>query len=90
MMDKTPNPGKVRIYSLSTCAHCAALKKMLHQHGIAYDFIDIDLMAREERQQFLKEIAPYNPQKTFPIIIVNNKAIVGFRRELIERELGIK
>ena len=90
MMDGSIIPDKVRIYSLSTCAHCAALKKMLQQHGIAYEFIDIDLMTREERQQFLQEISPYNPQKIFPIIIVNNKAIVGFRRELIERELGIK
>jgi len=89
MMDGSTPPAQVRIYSLSTCTHCAALKRMLHQHGIAYEFIDIDLMAREERQQFLKEIAPYNPQRIFPIIIINNKAIVGFRRELIERELGI-
>lgn len=89
MTTQATNPDRVRIYSLSTCAHCAALKKMLRQHGIAYEFIDIDLMAKEERRQFLAEIAPYNPQKTFPVIIVNNKAIVGFRRELIERELGI-
>jgi len=89
MMDGSTGIDKVRIYSISTCTHCAALKKMLQQHDIAYEFIDIDLMDREERQQLLKEIAPYNPQRIFPIIIVNNKAIVGFRRELIERELGI-
>ena len=79
----------VRIYSLSTCVHCAALKRMLKQHDIPFDFTDIDLMAKEERSHFLQEMAPYNPQKTFPIIIINNKAIVGFRRELIERELGL-
>lgn len=83
------NTSPVRIFSLSTCVHCAALKKLLQRHGIPFEFTDIDLMAKEERREFLKEIAPYNPQKTFPIIIINNKAIVGFRRELIERELGI-
>lgn len=89
MTNSATKPDRVRVYSLSTCAHCAALKKMLRRHGIDHEFIDVDLMVREERQRFLEEIAPYNPQKTFPIIIVNNKAIVGFRRELIERELGI-
>lgn len=83
------NTMPVRIYSLSTCVHCAALKKMLQRHDIPFEFTDIDLMAKDERRQFLQEIAPYNPQKTFPIIIINNKAIVGFRRDLIERELGI-
>lgn len=89
MTDQQMYTPPVRIFSLSTCVHCAALKKLLQKHGIPFEFTDIDLMAKEERRQFLREIAPYNPQKTFPIIIINNQAIVGFRRELIERELGI-
>ncbi len=80
---------RVRIYALSTCVHCTALRDMLYRHDISFEITDIDLLPREERQQFLKDIAAYNPQKTFPIIIVNNKAIVGYRKDLIKQELGI-
>lgn len=81
---------RVRIYTLSTCIHCKALKEMLFQHNISFEFTDIDLLPRQERQEFIREITSYNPQKTFPIIIVNNKAIVGFRRDLLAQELGIE
>ncbi len=80
---------RVRIYSLSTCVHCKALRDMLYQHDISFEMIDIDLLPREERQQFLNDIAAYNPQKTFPVVIVNDKAIVGFQKKLIMEELGV-
>ena len=79
----------VRIFTLSTCVHCQALKDMLAQHAITFECTDIDLMPKEQRRQFLKEIVVYNPQKTFPIVIVNGKAIVGYRQDLIKRELGL-
>jgi glutaredoxin len=81
---------RVRIYSLSTCVHCQELKDMLFNHNISYEFTDIDLLSREERQEFIRDISSYNPKKTFPVIIVNNKAIVGFQKDLLAEELGIR
>lgn len=81
---------RVRIYSLSTCIHCKALKDMLFHHNISYEFTDIDLLPQEERQEFIRDISSYNPKKTFPVILVNNKAIVGFQKDLLLEELGIR
>ncbi|HBI15162.1 MAG TPA: glutaredoxin family protein [Desulfobulbaceae bacterium] len=80
----------VRIFTISTCIHCRALKKMLEAHEIAYEFTDVDLMPKEEREAFLAAIIDYNEKKTFPVVIIGNKAIIGFQEQIIRKELGIE
>lgn len=79
----------VKIFTISTCFHCRSLKKMLDEHNIPYEFTDIDLMPDAERQAFLAAIEKYNEKKSFPVVIIGNKAIVGFQAQLIRQELGI-
>lgn len=79
----------IKIFTISTCFHCKSLKKLLDEHRISYDFEDVDLMEKDERQAFLAAIEKYNEKKTFPVIIIGNKAIVGFQEEVIRKELGI-
>ncbi|MDH3328219.1 MAG: glutaredoxin family protein [Desulfobulbaceae bacterium] len=79
----------VQIFTISTCIHCKALKKMLDEHKIPYEFTDIDLMPKEERDSFIAAIIQYNEKKTFPVVMIGNKAIVGFQEQVIRKELGI-
>ena len=80
----------VKIFTISTCFHCKSLKKLLDAHGISYEFEDVDRMPPDEREAFLAAIEKYNEKKTFPVIIIGNKAIVGFQEEIIRKELGIE
>jgi glutaredoxin-like protein NrdH len=80
---------KVKMYTLSTCSHCKAAKKFLNDNGVSYEFTDVDLAQPPERDNILKEVAKYNPQRSFPTIIVGNKIIVGFRENDIREALGI-
>lgn len=79
----------VRIFTISTCIHCRALKKMLDEHAIPYEFTDVDLMPKDEREAYLAAIKQYNEKKTFPVVIIGNTAIVGFQEGIIRKELGI-
>lgn len=81
---------EVRIFTISTCMHCRALKKMLDAHAIPYEGTDVDLMPKDEREAFLAAIGPYNEKKTFPVVIIGSKAIVGFQEQIIRRELGLE
>jgi glutaredoxin len=81
---------QVRIYTISTCVHCRALKKMLEQYRIPYEFTDVDLMPKEERKSFIAAIQQFNEKKIFPIVMIGNKAIVGFQEQVIKKELGIE
>jgi glutaredoxin len=79
----------VTLYTISTCLHCRDLRKMLDRHNIAYDFTDVDLMEPEDLDAFLTNMKEYNEKKTFPIVIIGNKAIIGFQAQVIKKELGI-
>ena len=79
----------VRMFTISTCVHCRALRQLLDDHAIPYEYTDVDLMPRAERESFLAAIGEYNEKKTFPVVIIGNKAIVGFQKEIIMKELGI-
>jgi glutaredoxin len=81
--------SKVKIFTLSTCSHCKATKKFLHDNGIIFDYVDIDLLHGDERQKILEEVEKYNPQRSFPTIIIGDTIIIGFRESDIREALGI-
>jgi glutaredoxin len=74
---------------LSTCSHCRAAKKFLNDNGISFEFIDVDLLQNTDKENILREVVKYNPQRSFPTIIIGDKIIVGFRESDIKRALGI-
>jgi glutaredoxin-like protein NrdH len=80
---------KVKMYTLSTCSHCKAAKKFLSDNGISFEFIDVDLLQSEDKENILREVVKYNPQRSFPTIIIGDKTIVGFREYDIKNALGI-
>ena len=80
----------VRIFTISTCFHCRTLKKMLEDHKIDFEYTDVDLMPKDERKSFITAIEKYNENKTFPVVFIGNKAIIGFQEQLIKKELGIE
>jgi len=89
---KTTAPDKqpeISLITLSTCFFCSTLKKRLDEKGFVYTYTDIDLLPDEVQQNRMEEIRKFNPEETFPIVIIGNKAIVGFQEERIKKELGL-
>jgi glutaredoxin len=82
-------PPKVKIFTLSTCSHCKATKKFLNENGITFEFIDVDQVQGTQRENILKEVVKYNPQRSFPTIIIGDRIIIGFKEDDIREALGI-
>jgi glutaredoxin-like protein NrdH len=78
----------VKIYTLSTCVHCKAAKKLLNECAVNYEFIDVDLLAGEAQKAVLEDMKKYNPECSFPTIIIGDKVIVGYLENEIRQELG--
>lgn len=83
-------PGTVKIYTLSTCSHCKAAKKFLNENQVVFDATDVDLLQGAEREAMLNEVIQYNPQRSFPTIVIGNQVIIGFKEAAIREALGIK
>lgn len=79
-----------KLYSLSTCSHCKACKRLLGDCGIEYEFTDVDLLPDEDRTEILEEIKRLTARCAFPTILIGDKVIVGFRETEILDALGVK
>ncbi len=71
--------GHIVIYALSTCPWCHKTKHLLSELGVDYYFEDVDLLGDEEQRNVMVEVARWNPGRSFPTIVIDDKrAIVGF------------
>ena len=76
------------LYTLSTCVHCSATKQFLKEHGIDYDYVDVDTLDGMERERVRAEVMKISGGR-FPTIIVGKKVIVGFREDKLREALGL-
>jgi glutaredoxin len=79
----------VKVYSLSTCSHCKATKKLLADCTVKYDFVDVDTLDGEERAAIVEDVKKFNPKCSFPTIIIGEKVIVGYKEDEIKEALGL-
>ncbi len=79
----------IKLYTLSTCVHCKATKKLLNECAIQYEFTDVDLLPDEERIAVLEDVRKFNPECSFPTIIIGDEVIIGFEETEIRRAIGL-
>ena len=80
---------KILLYTLSTCIWCRKTKALLGELGVAYDYIDVDKLAGEERNATIKAIEKWNPDCSFPTMVIDNtRSILGFQELLIRKAAG--
>jgi glutaredoxin-like protein NrdH len=87
---KGKNAGKIVLYTLSTCGWCKKTKKFLRELGLAYDYVETDLLMGKEKDNVMKEVKKWNPVCSFPTLVINNQyCIVGFNEDRIKEALKL-
>ena len=81
--------NQVKMYTLSTCSHCKATKRLLDECSVKYEFTDVDLLEGEERAAILEDVRKLNPRCSFPTIVIGDKVIVGYKENEIKEALGL-
>lgn len=80
--------GKLVLYALSTCPWCRKTKQLLNELGVAYDYLDVDLLSGKERDDVVNEVKKWNTACSFPTLVVNGqKCIIGFDEVNIKQTL---
>jgi len=83
------NKGQITLYALSTCPWCKKTKALLDDLGVAYEFLDVDLVSPEEREEMDASVRKWNPTFSFPTLVLNNeKVIIGYDPDKIKEALG--
>lgn len=81
--------GRITLYALSTCIWCKKTKDFLSSNGVGFDYIYVDLLKGEDRSRAISEVKSHNPSASFPTLVINDRAIVGFREKEIKEALKL-
>ena len=80
---------KVFVYALSTCAWCKKTKQFLKDKDVEYEYVDVDLLSKEDLEKVKAEIASRGAQLLFPLIVIDDKVVItGFREDQITGALS--
>ena len=82
------NKGKIMLYALSTCGWCRKTKELLNELGVEYEYIYIDLLEDQDKDTVIDEVKKWNPSRTFPTLVIDDKCIVGFKENEIREAIG--
>jgi glutaredoxin-like protein NrdH len=83
------NRARIVLYALSTCGWCSKTKKFLGELGVAYFYVNVDLLSGADKATALKEIEQWNPRVSFPTMVVNDAvAIVGYNTAKVLEAIG--
>jgi len=75
---------KVIVFSTPTCSFCNAAKRYFREKKIRFTDVDVSRDQRAARDMQRK-----TGQTGVPVILINNRPIVGFDKSKINRMLGI-
>jgi glutaredoxin 3 len=76
---------KVIVFSTPTCSFCNQAKRYFKDKNIRFTDVDVSKDQSAARDMMLR-----TGQKGVPVILINNKPIIGFDRNKINQMLSIK
>jgi glutaredoxin len=84
------NEHQVVFYGLSTCVWCKRTRRFLEDSRIAFDFVYVDLLNGQEREDIKEKVRKWNPAVSFPTVVVDDsRSVIGFRQEELKEVLGL-
>ncbi len=92
MMQHVPgeNRGRIIFYGLSTCGWCEKTKNFLDRLGVEYSYVYVDLLEGEEQESIKNEVRRWNPNCSFPTVVIDDEVcIVGYKEHKIREAIGL-
>jgi glutaredoxin len=81
--------GDIKLYAISTCVWCKRTKRLLESLGVGYNYIFVDQLDKETRNEVEDIVRKHNPRCSFPTMVIDEeKCIIGFQEEEIKEALG--
>ena len=79
-----PRQPKVVLFTGASCPWCTRVKDYLRENGIRFREVDASKDPRAQKELERRKI------RGVPVLLIKNRAIVGFDKPKIDRLLGIK
>lgn len=79
------NQHKIIVFSTPTCTYCTQAKRYLREKNIRFTDVDVS-----RDQSAARDMMRRTGQMGVPVILIDNKPILGFDRNKINQMLNIK
>ena len=79
------NQPKVIVFSTPACSYCNAAKRYFREKKITFRNVDVS-----KDQRAAADMQRRTGQSGVPVILINNRPIIGFDKLKINQMLGIK
>jgi glutaredoxin 3 len=76
---------RIIVFSTPSCGWCAKVKRYLRENK--FRFRDVDI-SKDDRAA--KDVVRRTGQMGVPVVLVNNKPIIGFNKKELDRALKIR
>lgn len=80
-----PAQAKVIVFSTPTCTFCNQAKRYFKEKNIKFTDVDVS-----KDQSAARDMMRRTGQMGVPVILINNKPVIGFDRNKINQMLNIK
>ncbi len=78
----------ITLYSLSTWPWCKKAKQLLAEKNVDYDCVEVDQISGDEQKNAVEEVKRLTGRTSFPVIVIKDKVIQGYKLEEIEEALS--
>lgn len=82
---KKSGAANVVLYTAPSCTWCRAMKSYLDSRRVTYRHIDVS-----KNRRAASDIVKRTGQMSVPVLLANNKTVVGFDKKQVNRLLGLK
>lgn len=82
------NAGNIKLFALSTCIWCKKTRALLDELKLDYYYMYVDLLERNDSEAAKTEVRKWNPQCSFPTLVINNESCIKGFDEARIRELA--
>jgi len=77
-------------YGLSTCIWCRRTRQLLEDQGVKFDYVYVDLLKGQEREEAVEQIRRWNSAVSFPTVVVDDsQCVIGYKPEKLKEALGL-
>jgi glutaredoxin len=80
--------GSIKLYILSICLHCKALRDYLEERKLTFEYVDVDLLQGNQRREMLKEVRRFNGRCSFPTSVIGHRVVVGLKEDELKEVLA--
>ncbi|KPJ85037.1 MAG: glutaredoxin [Spirochaetes bacterium DG_61] len=84
-IEKTKTAPRIIVFSTPSCGWCRKVKSYLKEKGFRFRDVDISKDSRAAQ-----DVVRKTGQTGVPVILINNRPIVGFNKPEIDRILNIR